>query len=542
MWNAARAGSNSWAVSGSHTTDGHPIVANDPHLPVQVPNVWYRLSIEWRDEDGNTRRVTGASLPGLPLVAIGSNGHVAWGFTVAFDDRSDLVILEPAGRPNEYRTPAGSRPLEFDTEWIKVRGAGDERLVITSTIWGPVVGARGPNFTAQEWQAHHPDGVNLGFLEMERATTVEQALGIANRSGMPSYNIVVADDRGSIGWTVTGRLPRRVGFDGRVPTSWADGTRRWDGWLDPADYPRIVNPASGRVWTANNRTIDHPLLDRLGLEGYVMGPRARQVRDDLMATGRLTPEDSLRIQLDDRALFLDRWRTFLLEQLGDEATKRSTGRKEFRRLLQASWDGRASANSVGYLLIRNIRYELARRVVYPIARPGSTRDFAPGAVIEWWESALWRMVHERPSHLLPRGSNWTQVILDAVDATIAHATEGGRTLAFASWGTTTERIRHPLSRGAPWLSPWLDLPFQPLPGDTNMPRVRMPTPIAPLTASLRMVVSPGHEETGILHMPTGQSGHPLSPHYGDMQAGWVEGRPTPFLPGRTVHTLTLEKK
>jgi penicillin amidase len=270
-----------------------------------------------------------------------------------------------------------------------------------------------------------------------------------------------------------------------------------------------------------------------------MGPRARQVRDDLMANDRLTPRDSLRIQLDDRALFLDRWRTFLREQLGEEATRASAGRKEFRRLLDTSWDGRASVQSVGYLLVRNFRFELARRVVYPIVQLGNLRDFQAGAVIEWWESALWRMVHERPAHMLPRDDDWTRVVLAAVDATIAHATEGGRSLASASWGTTTQPVMHPLSRGVRWLAPWLDMSYQPLPGDTNMPRVRIPTSIGPLTASLRMAVSPGHEETGIFHMPTGQSGHPLSPHYRDMHASWVEGRPTPFLPGATIHTLIL---
>ena len=542
QWSPAVDGSNAWAIAAAHTGDGHALVANDPHLPLQVPNIWYRLSLEWPDERAVVHRMTGASLPGLPYVAIGSNGRIAWGFTVAFDDRSDMVVVEAdPSNPDAYRTPEGIRRLQRRVEWIKVKGASDVRFDITSTIWGPVVGrdARGRPI-AQKWQAHDPDGVNLTFGEMERATNVEQALDVANRSHLPSYNIVVADDTGSIGWSVTGGLPRRVGFDGRVPTSWADGTHRWDGWLSPADYPRIVNPPSGRVWTSNNRPLDRPLLDRLGLEGYITGPRARQVRDDLMARERSTARDSLQIQLDDRALFLERWRTFLLVTLDPHLIDGAPQRREFRRLVQESWDGRASASSVGYRLVERFRFALAGLVIGPLMPPGQEGAFRPGAVIEWWESALWRLVHERPPHLLaPRWRDWDQPVMAAVDATVASATAGGRPLAFATWGSTTGVIAHPLARAVPWLSGWLDMPFAALPGDADLPRVRMPSAAGDVSATLRMVVAPGHEESGIFHMPGGESGHPLSPHYRDMQCDWVEGRATPFLPGRPVETLTL---
>ncbi len=537
------AGSNAWAIAGAHTADGHALVANDPHLPLHVPNVWYRLSLDWRDERGVRHRVTGANLPGLPFVAIGSNGHVGWGFTVAFDDRSDMVLVEAdAAGDQMYRAPGGPRRFEHTIESIKVKGGADVRFDITSTIWGPLVG-RDPDGhpLAHQWQAHHPDAINLTAAQMEYATSVEEALDIANRSGLPSYNMIVADDRGSIGWTVTGRLPRRVGFDGRVPVSWADGTRRWDGWLDPGEYPRVLNPPSGRVWSANNRPIDRPALDRLGLEGYIMGPRARQVRDDLMARDRSTPRDSLSIQLDDRALLLERWRAFLLDQLRD-ATGGMPQRREVGRLADHNWDGRASIGSVGYFLVERFRYHLARRVIGPML-PSDIGEHAlrPGVLIEWWESALWQMVHERPPHLLAaRWKDWNAVTLAAVDATIAEATANGRPLADATWGSTTGVVSHPLSRAVPWLARWLDMPFAARPGDTNLPRVRMPSAGGEVSASLRMVVAPGHEETGIFHMPGGESGHPLSPHYGDMQQSWVEGRATPFLPGPTVQILTLQ--
>ena len=120
------------------------------------------------------------------------------------------------------------------------------------------------------------------------------------------------------------------------------------------------------------------------------------------------------------------------------------------------------------------------------------------------------------------------------------ATADGRPLASARWGTTLRPIAHPLSRALPWLAPWLDMPSRPLPGDVNMPRVRMPIAQGEVGASLRMVGVPGHEERGIFHMPAGEIGHPLSPNYRYMQDDWVEGRATPFLPGSAVRTLLLQ--
>jgi penicillin amidase len=149
-------------------------------------------------------------------------------------------------------------------------------------------------------------------------------------------------------------------------------------------------------------------------------------------------------------------------------------------------------------------------------------------------------VHERPRHLLAaRWKDWNDATLAAVDATIAGATANGRPLADATWGSTTGVVSHPLSRAVPWLARWLDMPFAERPGDTNMPRVRMSSSAGEIGATLRMVVSPGHEQTGIFQMPGGESGHFLSPHYGDMQQSWVDGRATPFLPGPTVQILTL---
>ncbi len=305
-------GSNNWAVAGSRTRHGGAILANDMHLGIGVPNTWYRAALDWKDESGSSRRVVGVTLPGSPAVVVGSNTHVAWGFTNTQGDWVDLVILETdPSDPESYLTPEGYRKLERHTETIAVRDAEPQTFEIVSTLWGPIIDQdHHGRSRALRWIAHEIDGVNFGLLGLETVETVEEAQAVANRSGIPPQNFVCVDENGSIGWTVMGRIPRRVGFDGRLPSSWADGTRTWDGWLEPENYPRIVNPDPGAVWTANSRVTRREDQAKIGDGGMDIGARATQIRDGLLSLDQADEDDMLAIQLDDRALFLERWREF----------------------------------------------------------------------------------------------------------------------------------------------------------------------------------------------------------------------------------------
>jgi penicillin amidase len=527
-------GSNSWALAASRTRDGRAILANDMHLAISVPNTWYRASLVC---PGAT--VTGITLPGIGAVAVGSNGRVAWGFTNSYGDFRDLVILEPAGADG-YRTPGGARRFEHLQETIKVRGAPDDHLDLLETLWGPVVDtdAKGRRRVLR-WVAHDPEAVNFGSLGLEQAGSVPEAMAVANRAGIPAQNFVCADAGGHIGWTIMGRLPVRVGFDGRVPVSWADGARRWAGWLAPGAYPRIVDPPSGQIWTANARVVDGAMLAKLGDGGYDLGARARQIRDDLSALGPATERDMLPIQLDDRALFLTRWQQLLLRTLTPEALRAQPKRAELRRLVE-TWGGRAEPDSTGYRIVRGFRLVLQEQVSASFARafggPGERR-FIVGFAGQS-EGPLWALVTQRPGHLLDPGfKDWDQQLLAAVDTTIARLTRDGTPLAQCTWGRlNSPKVQHPLSKALPMLSRWLDMPTLPIPGDAQMPRVQD----REFGASERLAVSPGHEADGYFMMPCGQSGHPLSPNYGDGHRDWVAGRPGPFLPGPTVHRLVLK--
>ncbi len=533
------AGSNNWAVAGSHTTDGRAILANDMHLAIRVPNTWYRASLVYRDDRGRERRITGVTLPGAPVVVVGSNGAVAWGFTNSYGDWSDLVVLEPApGDSDAYLTPEGPRRFEHHREVVHVKGREDEVLDVVTTLWGPVVDRdhRGRR-RALRWVAHDPEAVNLGLLRLEKASSVEQALELANRTGVPAQNFVVADSAGHIGWTILGPIPRRFGFDGRLPTSWADGSHGWAGYLSPAEYPRIVDPPGGRIWTANARVVSGPMLAKLGDGGYALGARARQIRDDLFAVDKAREGDMLRIQLDDRARFLQRWHDLLLQILTPEAVAADPRRAEFRRLVE-EWGGRAAVGSAGYRMVRAFRIFLSREVfgVLTAACRAADSRFSYGWVPQR-EGPLWRLVSEQPAHLLdPRFRSWQELFLAVVDSTIDRFVRDGSSLAAHTWGErNTTEIRHPLSRFIPGVSRWLDMPRLQLPGDSNMPRVQGPAS----GASERLVVSPGHEEDGLFHMPCGQSGHPLSPYYRKGHLAWAYGEPRPFLPGPAEHVVRL---
>ena len=187
--------------------------------------------------------------------------------------------------------------------------------------------------------------------------------------------------------------------------------------------------------------------------------------------------------------------------------------------------------------MREFRTHVAELAFAPLVERIRTVDTDyPAGVGRGGEGALWALVSQRPMNLLdPKFRSWNELLLAAADLTTADALEHGG-IASYTWGrANTVHIRHALSRGVPWLGFLLDMPDEELPGDSNMPRVQGPT----FGASERFAVSPGREQDGYLHMPGGESGHPLSPHYRDQNEAWAKGEATPFLPGKAVHTLTL---
>jgi penicillin amidase len=539
----AALGSNNWAVSSRLTADGGALIANDMHLDIRVPNTWYRAVIEWRDEadSSQTRLLEGITLPGHPTLVAGSNTHIAWGFTNAQTDSGDLVLLElDPTDPNRYWTPWGWRAFEHFTEMIEVSGGRPVSFDVRWTIWGPVLGTdHKGRLRAYAWAAHSAERLSSSVLPLEEARSVDAALDAANSLGTPAQNMVVADRSGRIAWTIYGSLPRRIGLDGTTPESWADGWRGWNGWLTPAEYPRIVDPAGGRLWTANARVVDGNLLRTLGDGNYDLGARAREIRDRLRERERFSARDMLDIQLDARSTFLSRWRDLILRHLTPDNIAGDAPRARFREIVEKDWTGEASPDSAAYRLTRMFRDQVIERITsFVLAECYEADPAFDYTRIRRREGAIWKLVTERPAHLLnPRYGSWTDLMTASIDALIQEAMENSSgDLARKKWSDyNVIAFRHPLSGSLPFVSRWLDMPVAKFPGDLFTPRVHWNTN----AASERMVVSPGNERDGLMHMPTGQSGHPLSPFYRNSHDAWARGEPTPFLPGPTRYTLTL---
>jgi penicillin amidase len=535
-------GSNNWAVGGDATADGRAIVANDMHLPLAVPNTFYRMRLE---QSGDAQfEITGVSLPGQPAIIAGSNGSVAWGFTNSYGDWTDVIqlTLDPDD-PTRYLTPDGFRAFELDKQVIEVKGADAVETVVRHTIWGPVIDPdhRG-RLQAVKWLAHEPEAINIVQMEMERVQDIYQAMDVSNRSGSPPQNAVIADSQGNFGWTIMGRIPIRAGIDASVPSSWQEEGSGWVGWLRPQDYPRIVNPSSGRIWTANARVADGANLLAIGDNGYALGARAKQIRDDLFALSDAGIDDMLAIQLDDRAIFYERWRDLALEALEDNDSTAQPLRSDFRGLVE-NWLPRAATDSVGFRLVYEFRLRLLGEIFEALTVPVREVDpdfhFAEGhryGVSRQFEGVAWRLLENQPGHLLnPLYDSWKSQILAAIDYTIDKTQSTGG-LARHTWGDRNiSNIRHPMSGAIPLIGKKLNMVAQPLAGATHMPHVQTPT----FGSSERFAVSPGREAEAYFHMPTGQSGHPLSPYYRAGHESWVRGDPTPFLPGPQRHQLRL---
>ncbi|WP_448582744.1 penicillin acylase family protein [Thermaurantiacus sp.] len=521
-------GSNNWAVSGMLSTSGAALVANDMHLGLTVPGTWYRARLVVRGE----LDATGVTLPGAMFVVAGSTGRIAWGFTNSYIDTADAVIVEET-RPGFYRTPDGERPFVVHAEVLAHR-TGAERLEVRETIWGPVVGTDALGRTiAMRWTAHAPDAVRLApFLALEAASSVEEAIAIAHSAALPQQNLVVGDREGNIGWTIMGQVPARFGFDGRDAVSFADGRAGWAGMLEPGAVPVVMNPPSGRIWTANARVIGGNAYPLLGDGGYDTGGRAGRIRDLLFAKNRFAPADMLAIQLDDVSPRNGWWAALLAAEI---ARRPGDAKLQALRPYLAAWDGRAVPESVAFRLVDRFR-RLVLEGLYEAwlgGKPepvGFRRTFAPAQA----EGSIRRVLDARPEELLPPGHAGWDAYLESKLAELVK--EVGRDPASFTWGGYgVAGVKHPLARVLPFIGWVTDPPEVPVPGDRSTVRAQAPG----FGASERFAVSPGHEAEGIFHMPGSQAGNPRAPYYLAGHQAWVEGRATPFLPGPPRWKLTL---
>lgn len=557
-------GSNAFAVAGSRTKDGRAIVANDMHLMLTAPGIWYRVRLLWPEHT-----LEGLSLPGVPLIVQGTNGHVAWAFTNLTADLADLIVVEADPTdPTRYQTNSGSQP--FATRVVRVgTGTSAEEVTLRTTEFGPIVETREDGtMLALRWAPLREGGLDCGLFELANAKTLDDALATARGWHGPPQNFLVADNSGRIGWTIAGALPDRSDRTSRI-VSWRDAPE-WRGTLDPGAKPTIVDPAEGILTSANQLSLAPagPIASLIGAD-EAHGDRAFRIAELLRARQDWTEVDLHGVQLDVRSPRLVRWRDAIVAALGEKLAQEEIAHAKNANESNASdersapaadltssalavellraWNGDVSVNASAPVLLDAVRSGLRRAMAEALAADARVRGVeidAQQIVMALDDEALLRILETRPPHLLPRGQYWsalTQELLDAAATASFVPASGEKPAGFRTRGEVNRAaIRHPAADALGAAARLAEMPRAPLPGHPTTVRVQTPS----FGASQRSVVSPSREDEAILVTPAGQSGLPTSPHFRSLHKSWQDGTPYPFRPSEPTARIRMaaEKK
>jgi len=532
-------GSNNWVVAGTHTATGKPLLANDPHLGLNVPSIWTAVHLTAPDLD-----VAGVTLPGTPGVILGRNRRVAWGCTNVHDDSADLYVEEWDGY-DRYRVPGGWDTATIREEPIQVR---DGPLSATShtvnhsvrvTRHGPLVEIRGRLY-ALKWTSLDDTPELNAFLLMDRAANWEEFQDALRQFPGPAQNFVYADVDGHIAWYSAGRLPIRRSGDGSRPYPGATDAGDWTSFVPFESLPHLVDPPSGRIVTANNRLVgaDYPFVVTRG----GIGPwRAAALFRALESREGWTADDMVKLQGERLSIPHQDLARALVDAAGrhrGDAVWDDIGRE------MAGWDGRLQADSRPAALAVAAFRALGDRVIGP-----RVNQLAAGESLRRRTAAVHRLIRERPVAFIPAGdTGWDTALRGAWQDAVAELTRTlGPDRARWHWGALNRMaVHHPLSRFVPRLSLLLDPPVMEMGGFSTTPNVLFISPAGAVEGpSMRFVADMADPDGIRLVNFMGQSGHPASPHYGDQFQPWlnVASQRLPFSPAsvarETRHTLTL---
>ncbi len=354
----AGVGSNNWVVNGSHTKSGKVLLANDPHLGHSVPSIWYMIHLKAPELN-----VTGVSLPGLPLVIIGHNEHVAWGMTNTGPDVQDLYVENFNSRDaKKYLHKGQWVDADARDESIKVRNQRDYHFTVMVTRHGPVISHDGGRDLALQWTLLMPHAVRLPFLRINQASNWGEFTAALRDFHVPMQNFVYADAEGNIGYYAAGLVPIRKQGNGAVPVPGSSDDFDWTGFIPFEDLPHSFNPPSGMIATANGRIVpdNYPYFITAKWEAPFRTARIFQL---LRQGGAFSSSDMLRIQTDILSLE-DVW---LAKQLLAAAEKQppSSPDAQFALGVLKGWDGEARADSAATLVLEVTRRALLARILKP---------------------------------------------------------------------------------------------------------------------------------------------------------------------------------
>ncbi|CAI0739070.1 Penicillin acylase 2 precursor [Serratia marcescens] len=509
-------GSNGWLIA----RDGKAFVANDMHLGLALPGIWYQAQIQYVQQNEKIK-LAGITLPGVPFLLSGSNGNIAWGFTNSYVDTFDWVIVDKSVKIRSQQVA------------LAVNHGLAETFTVRTSDWGPVVSTPLGDM-AMRWAIELPGALNLNLMAIGEEKSVDAALETGKRAGIPVQNLLVADSHGNIGWTLAGALPDRFspGQQNTFPLQ-ATPQSQWRAEsLNPDRHPLRVNPAEADIVTANNRLLFDTTGDELGDGGADMGVRSFAISQKLKSKISVNVQSMHELQLDNQALLLQSWRDWLLHSLGQRQEGETTDRTRMRTLL-ASWDGNASAGSAAYALVARWRDDLYSTLFGEL----------DSQLASQWPQAIYRRANPRWDETLfslmnagkwvPEGnSSWEDFTRHSLDIAWQAMAAGHTT-----WGDVNRSdYEHPLAKSLPLVGRYLRSPAVPLSGDNNVIHVNRPS----FGASERMVVSPGDEQQATLSLPSGQSGNPLSPWWLNNFSNWTQEDAQPMLPGEAKYQLIIE--
>jgi len=514
-------GSNNWAVTGSHTTSGAGLLANDMHLGLRVPIIWYRAQLNYQ-ESGSDVQVTGVSLPGIPGIVVGTNGHIAWGFTNANLDNVDWIELDE------------TTPTSTVTERIPLPD-DEHTFEFEVSSYGPVKELNGKRY-ALNWVAHHPFAANLNITNFGTAKNIQTAIKIGQRIAIPTQNLVIVDEGGNAVWLPGGAvMERQQASFTAIPEQEAVN-------ITPKralKLPMVLNPDMGRIWTANARVISADDFKIWGDGGYALGARGQQIRDRLFEKDTFTETDFYAIQLDNHARFLIPWQHLLYGLLNMQDI-------EFKPDLAYlnTWDECACEDSVGYTLVKYFRQEVVQTLFGGVLSTLDQQGVNSRTLLRGIEPAVWQLIHSQPESWLPANiESFDELLVDAYRRAkhklLDKYSPVEANMETLAWGKVNAlSVKHPFADQIPLVGNMLNMQLVEGFGDTYMPAVQAPS----FGASERFFVSPGHLEDAILTLPGGQSGHPLSEFYASGFNDYATHAATPLLPNEPIYSRTFYRK
>ena len=525
-------GSNNWVVSGAHTATGKPLLANDTHLELTIPGIWYEVHLTapgWN--------VKGITFPGAPLVIIGHNERIAWGFTNNGADVLDLYVetFNPAN-PDEYRVNGKWQKADVYGEVIRVKGEPDvhQRLVVTRH--GPVLWNEEEKSYAVKWTALEPGGLANSYNWLGRAHNWKQFREWMKQVWGPAQNAVYADVDGNIGYVMAARVPIRKKGHGEVPVPGDTDDYEWTGYIPFDQLPQSYNPDSGFIVTANARVTGpdyKPYLTDRWEEPY----RTARIYDLLHDKHDLRPEDMLKVQTDTYSYP----HVFLAEQLVAAAKIAPAKDPRAQKLIQQAkdWNGIADSNLAVVTFLDATMHEALQLILEPHLG-NDTKLYS------WRKLAfLQRILTVRPTRWLPADyKNYDELLSAAADRAVKRLETEMKSADPDDWAWKRVNyldMLHPIGRDG-ILKKLLSKSGAAQSGTLYSPRAasRHHGP------SERFVANLADWDQSILLIPGGESGQPGSEHYADQFSYWLNGKAiyAPFSEAAESkvkkHSLTLQ--